>query len=441
MTMMTCSFWAVALVALVALAPVAIRADCPGTPNLRPIYSSDPVLVKSIENASLYHVGTGENGTTLRVLHLYGSPYAMGYAQGQLLADDIKTMVAAFFEYLDDTIAPYINWLPQDVQKIILEDGPAAALQFEVDLTMPYISQYFLDEIRGLADGCNCGIDYKTVLQVHLFPELIKASCSMFGAWGPAIANVSGTVNQLRALDWGLDNPLVNYSLVAVYHPEEGLGHPFASVTFNGFIGSITSYGGLVGMSEKVWLSYNESASRAGVPFHFLMRDAAQFDRTIDDTLNRIYNSKRTCSVHLGVGSSLDKQFRAVEYSHEEVLVYDDKNYPSYLPAHPLFDGLVFINKHVQPSSDTCMGSLMTKYYGSLDAETTIRNVLGNTASGDMHAAFYDYGNNVIHVSVAGLPVANDGNGTVIDGPMAPAHARPWFRLDMEKLFAQTQAQ
>ena len=63
------------------------------------------------------------------------------------------------------------------------------------------------------------------------------------GAWGPAVANINATINQLRALDWGesrasvflsptisdnalartgLDNPLVNYSIVTVYHPEEG---------------------------------------------------------------------------------------------------------------------------------------------------------------------------------------------------------------------------
>lgn len=182
-------------------------------------------------------------------------------------------------------------------------------------------------------------------------------------------------------------------------------------------------------MSEKVWLAYNESDDRSGVPFHFLIRDIAQsvlkprwllfsglfklpragllaglptthaclpactnngpspwlrcqlrlvnsvwnglaccrpyssfpschrYDNTIDDALNRIYNSKRSkylamhvrlaatspadvyegtealatdllsprlrfplaCSIHLGVGSRHTNQFRVVEYSHEEV--------------------------------------------------------------------------------------------------------------------------
>ena len=125
----------------------------------------------------------------------------------------------------------------------------------------------------------------------ELMPLPVALSCAA-GAWGPAVANISGpvTVNQLRALDWGLDNPLANHTIVTIYHPEAGgscrwvssgprqrltlaflplaasagNGHPFASVTFTGFIGSVTSYGGFVGMSEKV--RHVEGWMRAAAP-------------------------------------------------------------------------------------------------------------------------------------------------------------------------------
>lgn len=102
---------------------------------------------------------------------------------------------------------------------------------------------------------------------------------------------------------------------------------------------------------------------------------AAQYDMAVDDVLNRIYNNPRTCSIHLGVGSISENQFRLVEYSHEEVrqllssaavlgegslhrvhgplwlqpatpdpapqvFVYDDQNFPAYLPEHPQLDGV-----------------------------------------------------------------------------------------------------
>jgi hypothetical protein len=44
--------------------------------------------------------------------------------------------------------------------------------------------------------------------------------------------------------------------------------------------------------------------------------------------------------------------------------------------------GLVFIDKHTQPSDNPCMGDLMTKYYGRFTPEITIRNILGPFQSG-----------------------------------------------------------
>eukprot|EP00056_Hartaetosiga_gracilis_P014210 m.239995 g.239995 ORF g.239995 m.239995 type:complete len:436 (+) comp14353_c0_seq1:60-1367(+) len=416
---------------------VNAQTDCGGSTNTLPIYKDTPTLLRSIKNAKLYSMDHGD-GKTIRVLHLYGTPYEMGFAQARILSDEIPIMFKNFFKYIDDQIAPYISKLPKDIQKIIEEDGVPAALQFTYDLTKDYTPQRFFDEMQGLSDGLNNTIEYKTIVQVHMFPELIKASCSIIGAWGEAVANTSDVVNQLRALDWGIDNPLVNHPIVVVYHPNEGNGHPFASLTWTGFIGSVTSYSPHVGVSEKVWLSYNETASRAGIPFHFLIRDMAQFDVNIDAALNRIYNSKRTCSIHLGLGSISDKQARVVEYSHEEVFVYDDKNYPAYPPYHPLFDGLVFVNKHVQPSKHMCMGSLMSKYYGSINAENTIRQVLGYTQSGDVHAAFYEYGNNNMYVSVAG-PTIDPNTLQPQKNTTSPAHARPWFKLDMDVQFAVKQ--
>ena len=56
---------------------------------------------------------------------------------------------------------------------------------------------HVFDELKGLADAT--GLPYNKVLWLHQFPELIKAACSMFGAWGPATASANGTVPAARA--------------------------------------------------------------------------------------------------------------------------------------------------------------------------------------------------------------------------------------------------
>ena len=80
--------------------------------------------------------------------------------------------------------------------------------------------------MQGLADGS--GVPYKQILQVHMLPELIKAHCSIIGAWGPAISGTSGSLYQLRALDWSTNGPFQAFPALTVYHPEEGNGHDFA---------------------------------------------------------------------------------------------------------------------------------------------------------------------------------------------------------------------
>ena len=46
-------------------------------------------------NAKLYHANN-VTGVTMPVLHLFGTPYEMGLAQGQILRDEITAMITAF---------------------------------------------------------------------------------------------------------------------------------------------------------------------------------------------------------------------------------------------------------------------------------------------------------------------------------------------------------
>lgn len=90
---------------------------------------------------------------------------------------------------------------------------------------------------------------------------LTQGACSMFGAWGDAVANggSAGHVIQLRALDWDMDGPFRDFSQITVYHPAAGLGNAFASVGMSGFLG------GLTGISEVPPLTLTNRPSWASV--------------------------------------------------------------------------------------------------------------------------------------------------------------------------------
>jgi len=65
-----------------------LSAHCSSIPgaihnNTNPIWSGTHKLLKTGQYGKLYEVGTGDS--TMKLLHVYGNMYQMGYAQGELL--------------------------------------------------------------------------------------------------------------------------------------------------------------------------------------------------------------------------------------------------------------------------------------------------------------------------------------------------------------------
>lgn len=67
--------------------------------------------------------------------------------------------------------------------------------------------------------------------------------------------------------------------------------------------------------------------TRFGKPWTYALRDVLQFSKTIDDALNNLNETDRTCSVYLGIGSSVNNTYRLIEYAETEFRVHDDSNW------------------------------------------------------------------------------------------------------------------
>lgn len=203
-------------------------------------------------------------------------------------------------------------------------------------------------------------------MNLALFPELIKAACSMFGAWGPATASSrDGALVQLRALDWSTNGPFQQFPMVIVYHPSDE-GHAFSVLSWAGMVGSITGYSSAeVGICEKVWADYKGKYSVTGIPWTFLLRDILQFDTTIEAAEQRLENAHRTCAIYVGIGDAKVPNFNLVDFSYPNITVYNDTDFPAYPPYHDLYDGLLFYDKHEQPSHNLCLNTLLKEYVRS----------------------------------------------------------------------------
>ena len=329
--------------------------------------------------------------------------------------------------------------------------GLPGALDLNYEITRLYTPPWYDEELHGLADGS--GVSYENLRRLNLLPELIKASCTVLGAWGESTA--ASNLLHIRGLDWDDQAPIAKYATVTIYHPNasyEGYAehfhrfykqnnyksHAFANFGYVGLIGSISAYSeASIGLGEKVWITKEKDiTTRFGNPWTYVLRDVVQFADSIDTALTMFANAKRTCSIHLGLGSfernisALNNEnvgFRGIEYSARELNVYNWQDMYE-TPNHPRLKDVVYWDKHVQPSKNPCLASLVIDHYGRLDAPTIIRNITSLSETGDTLNLIMDYGENAAYLAFSAP-----------EDPQGPleAYKRVHTRLDMAKLFAE----
>jgi isopenicillin-N N-acyltransferase-like protein len=103
-------------------------------------------------------------------------------------------------------------------------------------ITKRYTNQRYYEEIKGIAKGA--GMDPKEISRLNIFPELIKAACTVAGVWGKASLNQKTL--HMRALDWDSKNPISKFPVVTIYHPSNKALHTHANFAWVGFVGSLT---------------------------------------------------------------------------------------------------------------------------------------------------------------------------------------------------------
>jgi len=354
----------------------------------------------------------------------------MGYAQGLLHQERLKRFIEDTWDYMEGQIEDAVPWLPKWLSELIALLGLDAALDATELATREYTPNHFYDEMRGLSDAS--GTEYQRIVRVHMIAGLTQGACSMFGAWGGALADDT-KVLQLRALDWNMDGPFRDYSQITVYHPNEG--HSFVNIGFSGFIGGLTGVSSTqLGISE-IGAGYPDSTfgsqSRIGLPFIFLLRDILQFDDVLDDAINRMINARRTCNLILGVGDGKTSSFRGMQYSYSVLNVMDDANLrPNNSTWHPRIKDIVYWGMDWDcPSFNLVLSGQLKKYYGQITPEIAIKYLTSIEMSGDNHLAYYNLNDMIIYVSFAAP--------NSVTGPSG-AYARQFTMLNATALMTET---
>ena len=208
------------------------------------------------------------------ILHLFGSPEELGQAHGQILSAQIANLKKRYMQPLfsQGYVENLLRGLSGGMEK--------------------FLSRQSHQELHGLAQGA--GLSFHDVLMFHTFLDISKLTrCSTF-VLTPAIAQ--GRLIFGRNLDFPTLNVAHLYSLIIVYHPDEG--NTFLSVTWPGVAGVLSGMNE-AGLALAAMEVYQEETSLEGEPYVLLFRRILETCSNISQATSTVENSSRTTANNL----------------------------------------------------------------------------------------------------------------------------------------------
>ena len=279
----------------------------------------------------------------VKILHLSGSYYEMGYQHGSLLKDDIQQNLRAYLAFLELAGVTYDDLL--DLW----------------DIMKDYVPQDYKDELQGLADGSDLTFeDGAAAIMMEVLNHDITA-CFHAAAWDSA--TIDGNLYHFKSNDWSLiiKDPdtgiyLQENQVIIVRIPDDG----YASV-YPAFAGTIVGNSGIndqgVCLTTSVSWCMND-ISNHGIPFSLRGRMTLDKASTSDEAIE-ILNNNRTRGWNFII-SDVNQNCYVLEQSatNSYIGTYDnleESNHPFWEIENVVRRGNCFIEKN--------MASLQRKIY------------------------------------------------------------------------------
>lgn len=342
----------VLLVALVLVAGCARQS--PVEPMARAAAAETSV------NGELTFIGEGED--EIAVLHLWGSPYEMGYAHGTLCAEQVRELVGNLTGAVGEFGVP-----------MAMVDAAWAQME-------PFVPERYLEEMRGLAEGA--GLDLQQVHRAHAIPDLSEFHCTFFGAWGDATAD--GHLHQIRALDYEMNAGIQNHPALIVCEPDGQ--NAFVNVAWLGFVGSVSGMNAEhIALSEIGDHFSDDVETLQGEPMPFLMRRVLEEADALDEAVGIFRDAERTSSFLYCVGDGELPAARGLRTSHEFCEVYAPEDY-----AELALPQVVAWSMGCEHEWDVRLHEVLKPLVGQIDERTGMQTVMHEMGTGNLHAIHYD---------------------------------------------------
>jgi len=228
--------------------------------------------VKNNDKSGSSNLGWLETRDGVKILHVSGSNYEMGYQHGSILKEEVQQDIRAFLSYTHDSKEHLLSVWNE------MKD---------------YVPQEYIDEMHGLADGAEISFDDLAAANIAIITGNIMA-CFGISAWGDA--TVDGKLYQTRSFDQPLDisDPVTgklvhDNSVLIVRNPENG----YASISPS-FAGSMHGGGGFnsQGIALGQQACWSKDYSYHGAPGQIRVQEVLDHAATAQDAIDILTSNK-----------------------------------------------------------------------------------------------------------------------------------------------------
>jgi len=365
-------------------------ADAIMPPSPRPARNAIEVVARDPAGHGLLCASQGK-----RVLFVEGTPEQMGAAQGRLLREPIARLMerVVYGVGAADSMASGEWWFDR-----------TAEIERRVS---PHMPPRFFAECDAMALAA--GVPTRDCRAGNLFPE--RFHCSGVALRGKATAD--GRILHARVLDYMRDIGLQDYACVTVFIPQKK--NAWISAGYAGFLGTVSA------MNER-GLAIGEMGGRGegqwdGVPMSFLLRDIMERAATVDEALEILRRTPRTCEYYYVI-SDKHRAMAAVHCQPEGVEVLRAGEQNPRLPPVP--DDTVLISGGHRAE---VLSERIRKDYGRIDA-ARLREIIKRPVAMESNLHDVVFGPETLEFWIADA------------GAKTPACDEPYAHFDLARLLA-----
>ena len=228
--------------------------------------------VKGIKNNSDFlKDGWLEAKDGVKILHVSGSNYEMGFQHGLLLKEEVKENLRAFLNYSNVSFDDLLNiW----------------------NIMKNYVSQDYIDEIQGIADGAE--VNFEEIAAANMVIIVGDMGCFGISAWGNATKD--GKLYHTRSFDqpFNIKDPVTGKyahenSVLIVRHPDNGYASLSPSIA-----GSMHGGGGFneQGIAIGQQVCWSRDYTLHGIPGQFRVQMVLDHASNISEAVEILTTKK-----------------------------------------------------------------------------------------------------------------------------------------------------